>query len=96
MDAGSGRLSFLGSRVPPAFELRSVAIEPGRERPYDEAEWRDAIVVVERGEIELVSATGGRGRFGRGDVVWLSGLPLRGIDNPGRQPALLIAVSRRR
>jgi hypothetical protein len=52
-DAVADRLSFLGRRLPPAFELRVVAVAPGGERPYDEDEWRDALVVVERGEIEL-------------------------------------------
>jgi hypothetical protein len=33
------------------FVLRAVAIEPGGRRAYDECEWRDALVVVRRGEI---------------------------------------------
>jgi hypothetical protein len=97
MDDGGGgdRLSFLGRRIPPAFELRVVAVAPGRDRAYREAEWRDAIVIVERGQIELESSRGGRRCFGRGDVLWLIGLPLRALHNPGRAPALLVAISRR-
>lgn len=79
----------------PRFRLRVVAVAAGGERPFDEAEWRDAIVVVERGEIELECLGGGRQRFGRGDVLWLVGLPLRALQNPGREPAVLVAVSRR-
>jgi hypothetical protein len=89
------RLSFLGKDLPPAFERRVVAVASGGERVYDDAEWRDAIAVVERGEIELECSWGMRLRFRRGDVLWLIGLPLRALHNPGREPAVLVAVSRR-
>jgi hypothetical protein len=94
--SGGERLSLLGRHLPPAFELRVVAVAPGCRRTYDEAEWRDALVVVERGEIELDCATGGHPRFGSGDVLWLVGLPLRALSNRGHEPALVVAVSRRR
>jgi hypothetical protein len=94
-DAGPDRLSFLGRRLPPGFELRVATIAPGRQRTSAEDEWRDALVVVERGQIELVCLGGSRHRFGRGDVLWLSGLPLRALRNPGVEPAVLVAVSRR-
>jgi hypothetical protein len=93
---GADRLSFLGRRLPPAFELRVVSVAPGGQRTYDEAEWRDALVVVERGEIELESSAGARTRFGTGSVLWLFGLPLRALHNRGPDPALVVAVSRRR
>ncbi len=72
-----------------------VTVAAGRERTYDEAEWRDALVVVERGEIELECLGGSRHRFRRGDVLWLTGLPLRVLRNRGLVPAVLTAVSRR-
>ena len=78
----------------PGFLLRAIAVDPGCERPYDEAEWRDAIVSVTRGEIELESENGARCRFRTGDVLWLAGLPLRALHNPGSEPVLLVAVSR--
>jgi hypothetical protein len=98
MDGGRdrGRLTFLGRRLPADFVIRQIAVSPGRERAYDAAEWGGALVVVERGEIELESLRGGRRRFGRGAVLSLSGLPLRTLRNRGREPALLVAVSRRR
>jgi hypothetical protein len=95
MDGAGERLSFVGRRLPPAFQLRLLAVAPGGERAYDEAEWRDALVVVERGEIELESATGDLQRFVRGDVLWLVGLPLRALRNKGHEIAVLAAVSRR-
>jgi quercetin dioxygenase-like cupin family protein len=79
----------------PAFVLRAVAVAAGCERPYDEDEWRDAIVSVTRGEIELECSSGSRQRFRTGDVLWLAGLPLRTLRNRGTEPALLVAVSRR-
>ena len=79
----------------PAFVLRAIAIDPGCERRYDEAEWRDAIVSVTRGQIELEASGGVRCRFRTGDVLWLDGLHLRALHNCGAEPALLLAVSRR-
>jgi hypothetical protein len=70
-----------------------VALAPGRARPYDEAEWRDALVVVEHGEIELECSSGSRRRFGSGAVLCLNGLPLRALHNGGLGPAVLSAVS---
>jgi Cupin domain len=90
------RLSFLGRRLAPGFVLRVVVVAPGGERAYDEREWRDAIVVVEWGEIVLEPRAGRPYRFGRGDVLWLQGLALRALRNPGGEPAVLVAVARRR
>jgi hypothetical protein len=79
---------------PPGFEVRAVAVEPGVDRIYHEAEWRDAIVVIACGEIELHDVDGDRHRFGCGDILWLVGLPVRAIHNPGVDSAVLVAVSR--
>jgi glyoxylate utilization-related uncharacterized protein len=98
MDAGGApdRISFLRRRLPPVYELRVVSLDPGAERPFDEAEWRDALVVVEQGELEVECLGDSRHRFARGDILWLSGLPLRALHSRGRGPAVLVAVSRRR
>jgi quercetin dioxygenase-like cupin family protein len=77
-----------------AFDVHVVAVAPGDARPYEPAEWRDALVVVERGEIELETVSDGTRRYVRGDVLWLSGLPLRALRNRGGEPAVLVAVSR--
>jgi quercetin dioxygenase-like cupin family protein len=98
MDEGGqwGRPFFFGRRVPDAFAVRRIVVAPGSVRPFDEAEWRDAIVLVESGTLELECRTGSRFRLKRGDVVWLIGLSLRALHNLGRAPTVLIAVSRRR
>jgi hypothetical protein len=93
--AGQDRLSLLGRPLPSGFELLVVTLAPGRRRAFEAVEWRDAIVVVERGEIELESLRGGRARFARGGVMSLSGLPLRALHNCGPELAVL-AVARRR
>ena len=76
------------------FEVRLVAVAPGRSRAYDEPEWRDALVIVQRGQIELEGLNGSRQTFECGDVLWLAGLRLRAVHNRGREPALMVAVSR--
>jgi hypothetical protein len=76
------------------FERRAVVVAPGSMLPYVEADWHDALVVVDSGEIELECQDGTRRRFAGGDVLYLSGLPLRALHNSGAEPALLAAVSR--
>jgi hypothetical protein len=49
---------------------------------------------VEQGEVELECRSGGSVRFMQGDVLWLTGLPLRALRNPGPDAAVLVAISR--
>src|SRR5215210_2385525 len=93
---GRGRPVSLGGWVPKGFHIRRIVFAPGAERAYDEAEWRDSIVVVESGKLELECSSGSSRRFGRGDVLWLIGLPLRALRNRGAVPTVLVAVSRLR
>jgi hypothetical protein len=78
------------------FELRTVVVRPGDVRAYDAAEWRDAIVAVETGEIELEGVSGVRCRFGRGALLFLAGVPLRALHNSSGESVVLRAVARRR
>ena len=91
-----GRFSLLGRRPARGFEVRQVAIPPGSELLNIDDRWRDALVVVERGEIELVCRGGTRRWFSSGDVLCLADLALRSLRNRGPDPALLSAVSLRR
>lgn len=79
---------------PPGFELRAVSVEAGGDRISNEAEWRDALVMIARGAVELECRGGTRHRLESGDVVWLSGLPLRAIHNRDTEDALLVAITR--
>jgi quercetin dioxygenase-like cupin family protein len=91
---GAAPLSFLGRRVPPAFRARVVTIGPGGALAYEAAAWADALVIVERGALELACADGGSVHLTGGDVLWLAGLPVLALRNPGHEPVVLTAVSR--
>lgn len=77
------------------FERRTATLDPHATRAFRAAEWRDALVLVERGAVELEGVSGARERFGAGDLLWLAGVPLRALHNPGEEPAVLVAISRR-
>ena len=77
-----------------SFVVRVVAVPPGGERPYDAEEWHGALVLVQRGEIELRGVSGATRSFSRGALLWLDGVPLRVLHNPGAEPAVLLAVTR--
>jgi hypothetical protein len=93
-DQSPERVTFLGKPVPATFEMRTLVIEPGDERPYDQEEWRGAIVVIEKGQLDLECTRGGSRRFVEGNVLWLFGLPLRRLHNPGPEPAVIASVAR--
>jgi hypothetical protein len=80
--------------LPAAFARREVVLSPGARRAYDAAEWDDALVVVKRGELDIECRAGGRMRFVAGDMLWLTGLPLRALENLGAEPVVLVSVSR--
>jgi quercetin dioxygenase-like cupin family protein len=90
------RVSFLHRQLSSSFAKQVVTLEPGSSRPYLAHEWRDALVVVEAGEVQLECEDGGRRRFAAGAVMWLAGLGLLALHNDGVEPAVLVAVSRRR
>jgi quercetin dioxygenase-like cupin family protein len=90
-----GRVSFLGRRLPDAFEIRVVTVAPGATRMYQESEWRDSLVVVEHGRIQLEGTSGSRRDFVAGDVLCLLGLSLRALHNLESEPVVLVAVSRK-
>ena len=77
------------------FERRAVVVAPGEVRPFDAAEWCDALVTVEHGAIEAQPADGGAPvRFVGGDVLTLDGRDLRALRNPGTGEAALVVVRR--
>ena len=78
------------------IEVRRVAVAPGATRAYDEADWHGALVVVERGRIELEGLSGARRTFECGAVLWLVGLPLRALHNHGVEPTVMVTFTRQR
>jgi hypothetical protein len=87
-------VSFFSGRLPSWVEVRMFAIEPGDERIYRATEWRSALVVVERGQIELRCINDTRWRFERGATLFLAGLPVRALRNDGFETTLIAAFSR--
>jgi hypothetical protein len=85
---------FPYGRLPPGYERRIVHLAPGRSLAHDEAGWRDAIVVVAYGIVEVEGRAGGRRPFRRGDVLFLAGPGLRALHNRGPGPAVLVGVRR--
>ncbi len=77
-----------------ATNTRTVALEPGDTLLYDEEQWRDALVTVESGELELKMACGRSCFFQRGDLLWFQGLHLASLRNRGEEPTVLQAASR--
>ena len=75
---------------------RTVTVEPGASLPYDEADWRDALITVESGELELEMRCGRSCFFQKGDLLWFQGLPLASLRNRGDEPTVLVAASRNR
>ncbi|MGH2945657.1 MAG: hypothetical protein ACRDPC_05245, partial [Solirubrobacteraceae bacterium] len=78
-----------------SFEWRVVSVAPGGARAFDDAEWQDALVVVERGEIELEGLGGTRRRFARGHLLCLAGVPLRALHNRLPEPGDRLGARRR-
>ena len=74
------------------FVRRTVVLEPGTSRPSHDAEWRDALVLLVQGDVDLECAAGGPRRFPAGAGVWRAGV----VHNVGVEPVVLLAVSRSR
>jgi len=89
-------LSLLERRLPPGFERVVITVEPGESRCYDNADWLDALVVLHAGDVVLEGSSGLRQRFRVGATLCLTGLSLRALHSVGREPAVLVAVSRTR
>lgn len=77
------------------FDRRVVVVAPGETRGCDAPEWRDALVVVEHGAVEVQDAAGRSVRFAAGGVVALDGVAARALRSAGAGPAVLRLVSRR-
>ncbi len=77
-----------------AFTVRLYIVPPRSERAYAQADWSDALVVVESGAIELEATNGLRRTFVKGDVLALARTPLRVLRNRNPVTAVLSATSR--
>ena len=77
------------------FRRRVVELAAGEDLAFEPAAWRDAVVFVAAGEVELECRGGERRRFGMGAVICFAP-PVSVCRNCGADVARLIAISRRR
>ena len=87
-------VSFLGRRLPRWVQLHLLVLPPGCTHPFDPGQWRGALIVVERGAIELELRSGRRVPWPQSYIGTLSGLTLIALHNPGGRPAVITGVSR--
>jgi len=81
--------------LPVAFVRRVVEVAPGSTLAVDPVDWCGAVVVVREGVVHLRLRSGVQQRFATRDVLWLAGLDVRDLHNPGPDPAVLVSVRRR-
>jgi hypothetical protein len=77
------------------FRRRVVELAPGEKLDFEGDRWRDALVLLESGEVEVQCAAGDRSSFAAGAVLCFRP-PARFLRNSGSESARLIAISRRR
>jgi len=76
------------------FRRRVIELAPDDEMRIGAHTWRDAIVFLASGEVELECLAGECRRFAAGAVLCLPP-PVQVVRNSGGEPARLIVVSRR-
>jgi hypothetical protein len=86
---------FAGTGDLPGYCSTTTTLQPARSIDYDEGEWAGAIVVVVSGQLHLECRSGERASFDEGAVLFLTGLRLRRITNPGLTPLVLRSIRRR-
>lgn len=92
---GADPISFFGSQCARSAVVRALILQPHDAIDYNEADWIDTLVIVERGELEVECRTGRRAVFGEGAVLAFVGLSVRRLRNARDRPLMLSAVSRR-
>jgi hypothetical protein len=73
-----------------------VILQPGDALEWQPPEWADALIVVERGELEVELCSGTRAWFREGAILVLAGLSVRQLRNPSGKTLVLSALSRER
>jgi quercetin dioxygenase-like cupin family protein len=76
------------------FRRRVVELAPDDELHIDAAAWRDAIIFLDSGDVEVECVVGERRRFSKGAVLCLVP-PVRLLRNCGGDRARMIVISRR-
>jgi hypothetical protein len=79
---------------PTGFSQRVLRVASGFELNLETACLHKAIVLVERGELEVECRAGARRRFGCGSMIAIAGVPIAHLRSVGADPLVLLAVSR--
>ncbi len=99
-DAGAGELRFLadvlGRDLPTGFRRSVIRLAPGAFLSCSDPSWRDALLVLGQGEIEVRTPDGSTGRFSTGAVIAVADIPLSVVHAVGLEPAVLAAVRQSR
>jgi hypothetical protein len=90
-----GPLDLRSMRIPPWVVRRTVTIAVGGALPGDDPAWRDEIVSVAAGTIDIVGRCGRVVRLEAGAVLYLDGVPHVEVRCAGDVPAVLVALQRR-
>jgi hypothetical protein len=72
-----------------------VSFPAGTPVGYDPGAWAQTLVMVQQGVLRLTCQSGRDADFPAGAIVYLAGLPLASIGAAGREPVLLLLLSRR-
>ena len=80
--------------LPPAFVRRVTELPAGGTVAYDPLDWRGAVVVVREGVVRVRLRSGVQQEFSACAVLWLAGLDVLDLHNPGSAPAALVSVRR--
>ncbi|MBA3906571.1 MAG: hypothetical protein H0X35_07800 [Pseudonocardiales bacterium] len=78
----------------PTFRRRMVTIPAQATVPFVDGDWHGALVLIERGSVDLCCVRGGRRRFAKGAVLFFDDLGLTALHNPGVEDVVLVALSR--
>ena len=85
---------FRSSRTIPGCRSTTTTIQPAHSLDYRESDWVGAVVVVMSGRLHLECWSGEGASFDEGAVLFLKGLKLRHITNPGLEPLVLKTIKR--
>jgi hypothetical protein len=94
MTADESACALFRDPLPEGFSRHVFRLEPGVEVELEPGTLPDAIVLVERGSLELECQAGTTERFGCGSMIPIARLPFCRLRSLGPGPLVLVAVAR--
>lgn len=90
--ASPGDFPFLTGALPAWLTRRTLVLASRESIDPAQGGWAQALVVVDRGEIEIETFAGERLRLRAGAVLSFRHLALRRVSNPGGEGAVIVAI----